>query len=94
MALYGLFVFLETPEPRRRGRKRYIAVSFALTVLRALSGSLDMANLFHTLFKSTSPAHWLVLDLKANHEWKYLSSLTVLGLAIAIGDALLVRAVA
>ena len=43
MALYGLSVFLETPAPQRKGRKRYIAASFAITAFSAVSASLDMA---------------------------------------------------
>jgi hypothetical protein len=33
MSLYSLTVFLETPEPQRKGRKRYIVASFMITVL-------------------------------------------------------------
>jgi hypothetical protein len=52
--------------------------------------SLDMANYFQTLFKSTSLSHWQEL-LRLNFlEWKYFVSDTVAGLFIAIGDALLV----
>ena len=94
MALYGLSVFLETPESQRKGRKRYVAASFVITVLSALNGSLDMANYFQVLFKSTSPGRWREL-MVANffEDWKYLLSSTALGLVIMIGDALLVRAV-
>ena len=94
MALYGLSVFLETPESQRKGRKRYIAVSFLITVLSALTASLDMANYFQALFKSTSPGHWLeLMVVKFAEDWKYYLSNTGVGLVIMIGDALLVRVV-
>ncbi|KAJ2923594.1 hypothetical protein H1R20_g13500, partial [Candolleomyces eurysporus] len=91
MALYGLSVYLETPEPQRKGRKRYIVVSFVITALSALPASLDMAHYFQLLFKSTSPGHWLEL-MKANFndDWKYLLGDAGGGLLILIGDALLV----
>lgn len=91
MALYGLSVFLETPEPQRKGRKRYIAASFVITGLRTLGGSLDMANYFQVLFNSTSVGHWKELFLvNFSADWKYILSNTVLGLVPMIGDALLV----
>ena len=94
MALYGLSVFLETPKPLRKNRKRYIATSFLITVLRAFCASLDMAHYFQILFKSTSPDHWgNLMTTKFNRDWKYYLSLTELGLGIMIGDALLVRVV-
>jgi hypothetical protein len=82
MSLYGLTVFLETPEPQRKGRKRYIVASFMITVLFSLGASLDMADYLQSLFKSTSTP-----------DWKYFVSYTAAGLFIAVGDALLVRVV-
>ena len=94
MVLYSLSVFLETPESQRKGRKRYIAASFVITVLYALSGSLDMANYFQALFKSTSPGHLAeLMNTNFNEDWKRFLSNTGLGLVIMIGDALLVRVV-
>ena len=94
MALYGLSVFLETPESQRKGRKRYIAASLVMTVLRALSGSLDMANYFQPLLKSTSPGHLAeIMNINFYEDWKYFLSITGTGLVIMIGDALLVRVV-
>ena len=93
MALYGLSVFLETAESQRKGRKRYIAASFVITLLSVLTASLDMANYFQALFKSASPDHWLELMGAYSENWKVLLSDAGLGLVILIGDALLVRAV-
>jgi MFS family permease len=91
MALYGLSVFLETPKPQRKGRKRYIAASFIITVLSSLAGSLDMANFFQSLFRATSPSHWRELvEAEFYSSWKYLLGYTSAGLYVAIGDALLV----
>ena len=94
MALYGLSVFLETPKSQRKGQKRYIAASFVMTVLTVLTASLDMANYFQILFKSTSPGHWgELMNTKFVEDWKAFLSSTGLGLVIMIGDALLVRVV-
>jgi hypothetical protein len=92
MSLYGLTVFLETPEPQRKGRKRYIAASFMITVLFSFGASLEMANYFQTLFKSTSPSHWRNILVLNRHDWKFIVGYTALGLFIAVGDALLVGA--
>ena len=93
MSLYGLTVFLETPESQRKGRKRYIVASFVITVLSSSVASLDMANYFQTLFRSTSPSHWYELLSLNRQDWKFRVGATAVGLFIAVGDALLVRAV-
>lgn len=93
MSLYGLTVFLETPEPQRKGRRRYIAASFLITALFSLMASLDMAKYFQVLFKSTSPSHWHELLLLSLQDWKYILGYTAGRLSIAVGDALLVGAV-
>lgn len=94
MSLYGLTVFLETPDPQRKGRRRYIAASFLITVLFSLAASLDMANYFQTLFNSTTPSHWIELfQLNYYVGWKYRVGYTAAGLFTAVGDALLVGAV-
>jgi hypothetical protein len=90
MSLYVLTVFLETPEPQRKGRKRYIVASFMITVLFSFTASLDMANYFQSLFQSTSPSHWLELSRLKIQNWKYGVGYTAAGLYIAVGDALLV----
>ena len=90
MALYGLSVFLETPEQLRKGRKRYIATSFAITCLSALISSIDIADYFQPLFQSTSPSHWRELRIASSGNWKRLLSDTLLGILVWIGDALLV----
>jgi hypothetical protein len=90
MSLYGLTVFLETPKPQRKGRKRYIVASFAITTLFSFCASLDMADYFQILFKSTSPSHWR--ELVGVKEWMHFAGYTAAGLFIAIGDALLVGA--
>lgn len=90
MAFYGLSVFLETPEHLRKGRKRYIAISFAITCLSALIASVDMANEFQMLFQSTSPLHSARVVLDNADDWKPRLSSAVLGILVWIGDALLV----
>jgi hypothetical protein len=93
MALYGLSVFLETPKPLRKGRKRYIAASFILTALSAMTASVNMAEYFQILFKATSPSHWSRLLLAQSESPISFVSDTGMGLVIMTGDALLVRAI-
>jgi MFS family permease len=94
MAVYGLVVFLEAPAPQRKGRKRYMAASFMITIVFSFAGSLDMANAFQPFFSSTSPSHWRELvRLDYYESWRFLVTYIGVGLYIAIGDALLVRAV-
>ena len=93
MALYGLSVFLETPVYLRKGRKRYIAGSFLITALSALTASLDMAKYFSVLFKTTSPEHWKELIEATYQGWQNIVGLASLGCVMIIGDVLLVGAV-
>ena len=83
-------MFLETPEHLRRGRKRYIVASFAITCLSTLIASLDIADYFQLLFQSTSPSHWRELRIENSQNWKRLLSDTLLGILVRIGDTLLV----
>ena len=92
MSLYGLTVFLETPESQRKGRKRYVVASFMITVLFFFGASFDMAYYFQALFKSTSPSHWYELFQLGGESWNYIVGYTVSRLYITIGDALLVGA--
>jgi hypothetical protein len=93
MTVYGLSVFLETPESQRKGRKGYIAASIVITALQACSACLDMAHYFQMLFQSTSPRHWgSLMNATFFKDWKYLVSSTLgFGLVTMIGDVLLVR---
>ncbi|KAJ2915196.1 hypothetical protein MD484_g5206, partial [Candolleomyces efflorescens] len=92
MTVYGLSVFLETPESQRRGRKGYIAASIVITVFQTFSASLDMAHYFQMLFQATSPRDWgRLMNTTFFKDWKYLVSSTLgFGLVTMIGDVLLV----
>ena len=83
--------FFEMSAELRAGRKRYITTSFIITCLAALTGSLDMASHFQSLFMSTSRLQRTELmqssDLK---DWKLLFSGIALGISVWIGDVLLV----
>jgi hypothetical protein len=93
MALYGLSVFLETPEHLRKGRKRYIVTSFLITVLSAFTASLDMAALFKLLFDATSPLDHMKLLSIYSSSWSAYVSNAGLGILVWIGDALLVSSI-
>lgn len=90
MSLYGLIVFLETPQSRRKGRRRYVFISFVITGLSTFSYSLDAAWIFKCLFDATSPLGVLENIVKYEHLWGRTASLACLTTVIFIGDALLV----
>lgn len=90
MALYSLAVFLETPKDLRRNRAPYIALSFALTGLFALTASIDAVWIFELLFKSTSGQEFWTNTSTNLRVWKRFLSVAALNTVIFIGDALLV----
>ena len=90
MALYGLCVFLETPVHLRKGRRRYIAASFIITVLAILGPCVDVAKYFPVLLNSTSGRNWLVLMHKSEATWEHKVSTATTGCVLLFGDALLV----
>jgi hypothetical protein len=92
MALYGVCVFLETPQHLRRGRKKYITTSPLVTCLVTLAASLDMACYFQVLSQSTSPSHWRELMLLSMFDWKTKLNYTGLYIIVWMGDVLLVSA--
>ncbi|KAJ2917945.1 hypothetical protein MD484_g2435, partial [Candolleomyces efflorescens] len=89
MALYGLSVFLETPEHLKRGRTRYIVFSFMITALAALSASLDMSWYFEMLW-SPSPVDYFSNTLDGSwNDWKPMLSNVSVAIVIFISDSLL-----
>ena len=91
MALYGLSAFLETSEHLRKGRKRYIVISFVITTLAALSASLDMSWYFQILWSPT-PVQYFSDTLNGSwNNWKPMLSNLAVAIVIFLGDALLVR---
>ncbi|RXW13604.1 hypothetical protein EST38_g12252 [Candolleomyces aberdarensis] len=92
MAIYGLSVFLETPKHFRKGRLPYIVVSFIITILTALSASLDGVWIFQHLFQATSgESFYDALLADDDSSWGRVLSLVAFTVVIFIGDALLVR---
>ncbi|KAJ2921770.1 hypothetical protein H1R20_g15322, partial [Candolleomyces eurysporus] len=90
MAVYGLSVFMETPQHLRKGRRRYIIISFLITTLRALTGSLDMAWHFQQLFAATSTIEYYQLMMKNWRVWYRILSDVSMNVVVLIGEALLV----
>ena len=90
MAVYGLSVFIETPPHLRKGRKRYIVISFLITTLRALTGSLDMAWHFQQLFPATSAIDYYQLMMRNWRVWYRILSDVSMNLVVLLGEALLV----
>ncbi|RXW18368.1 hypothetical protein EST38_g7496 [Candolleomyces aberdarensis] len=69
MSLYGLSVFLETPKHLRQGRRKYIMLSFLITILSALTGALDIAWMFQVLFRTTSGSEFFDVATEYNGNW-------------------------
>lgn len=90
MAVYGLSVFLETPQQSRKGRKRYIVISFLITALRALTSSLDMAWHFQQLFTATSTMEYFQLMMMNGRDWHRILSDVSMNVVVLLGEALLV----
>ncbi|KAJ2913699.1 hypothetical protein MD484_g6710, partial [Candolleomyces efflorescens] len=74
MAVYGLWIFLETPEHLRKGRNRYILASLIITSLWATGAALDISHYFQLLFQSTSGYDLLVLTSQTQDTWSPMLS--------------------
>lgn len=90
MAVYGLSVFMETPKPLRKGRTRYIVISFTLLGLVALSTILDAFEIFEWTFEATSPIGYLRIVQTNMRSWQRYLSLVCIIIQVTIGDLLLV----
>ncbi|RXW16363.1 hypothetical protein EST38_g9491 [Candolleomyces aberdarensis] len=90
MAIYGLSVFLETRPDLRKGRHRYVVISFFITFLVTFAGSLDAVWAFKLLFESTSSSDFIFLMEKYFLSWERWGSTCSLTLMVFIGDVLLV----
>jgi hypothetical protein len=91
MALYGLSVFLETAQHLRKGRRRYIATSFTITMLAALSASIDVALYFQVLLQSSSGRRLIQIMQSSEGEWERTLSIAAMGCILLVADTLLVR---
>ena len=90
MAIYGLSVFLETPKSLRKGRTRYIILSFVITGLKVLSTSLDGMLLYIALSEATPGYNWFTTIVKYLRTWYRFLAVSAFYAVIIIGDALLV----
>ena len=91
MAIYGLSVFLETPKDLRKGRTRYIVISFLLAGIDTFGASLNSYEIFKCLFEATSAVGYLDMVDQNIRTWPRYVSLVTIILTILIGDLLLVR---
>ena len=90
MALYGLSVFLETPKELRKGRTPYIVISFLISVLSALTASLDVVWIFDQLFGATSGIGFFQNLMTNAESWERFLSSAAMAVVIFVGDLLLV----
>jgi hypothetical protein len=91
MSIYGLVVFLETPKHLREGRRRYIFISFFITLATILHVSLDVYWIFDMLFHATTPINFLEIAGDHYRTWGRITTISVLTAVISVGDFLLVR---
>lgn len=90
MALYGFSVFCETPRNQRRGRRRYIVISFTIATLSSFSAALDNYWNFKCLLEASSPLEYPKMMAKYWRTWERLATLLSFAIVTFIGDALLV----
>lgn len=90
MALYGLSVFLETPKELRRGRRRYIIMSFLLTAFSTLASSLDIAWFFNQVFGATSGAAAFRMMMRNDRRWERILSTSSFVVIIFLGGVMMV----
>jgi hypothetical protein len=94
MCLYGLSVFLETPKPLRKGRARFIILSFAIWILSAIPASIDSWVNFEDLFAAGPSGIDFQRQLSrppAGHRWIPPLNQILLLLYITLGEILMVR---
>jgi hypothetical protein len=93
MCFYSLSVFLHTPKERRRGRARFIIISFMIWILYTFMTGLEASTDFEVLFNSEgtgiSYLNWQA-DLWSNRLWWLGLHDLSLYFYIALGDGLMV----
>jgi hypothetical protein len=90
MALYDLSVFTETPKELRRGRTRYIVLSFIITAPKIFQVGLDKSWGFRVLFEAGSPDGWIEMHQRYREWWVRFASMGAYTAITIIGDGLLV----
>lgn len=91
MCLYGLRLYYETPKELRKGRGRFIVMSFMILFTFSVVVGLDSATVFILLLESGSNgAEILHAWSKVDVTWNAASTV-ILTTCTAIGDSLMVR---
>ncbi|EAU82939.2 hypothetical protein CC1G_09201 [Coprinopsis cinerea okayama7 len=89
MVLYGLTIFLDTPASLRKGRARYIVLSFIILVLSALAVIFDLFVQFETLYYSgPGIEHARAMSRNFGH-WAVFAKFAVTYAGIALADGIL-----
>ncbi|KAH6873496.1 hypothetical protein BKA70DRAFT_1450239 [Coprinopsis sp. MPI-PUGE-AT-0042] len=90
MCLYGLWVFYETPKSLRKGRGRFIVISFAILFTYSSMAIMDGVTLFTTLLGSGANGFDIILSfLDVDISWGAASTV-MLTLCMAIGDSVMI----
>lgn len=88
MVTYGIAVFLETPRPERKGRRRYMVISLLLFIIPTL-GAMTMFYRYFTMWWDAQSA----IDYGRRRGWQLLWASMIndvtLNFSISLGDALL-----
>jgi len=94
MCLHGLSLYLETPLPLRKGRLRYILLSFAILVLSSIPVAMDAWLEYYTNLSSGGGQLTLsgveIEVTESEDRWYTTFSAVVLAAGVAIGDCLMV----
>ncbi|KAF9524549.1 hypothetical protein CPB83DRAFT_897817 [Crepidotus variabilis] len=89
MCTYGLIIFMESPQSRRQGRRRYIIISFLILVLTVLSEVGDEYQEFQLLANPGGTLQAMSLRGSDDHTWWAVGSTSCSTVVNWIGEGLL-----
>ncbi|KAG2003731.1 hypothetical protein CC2G_004313 [Coprinopsis cinerea AmutBmut pab1-1] len=89
MCIYGLSAFLQTPRDLRKGRLPYIAISFLILTLLALTSAFELYRQFTTMYFSGPGEEFRQAENVMYTHWSKVTSQVLMYLYMTIGDGLL-----
>ncbi|KAH6873494.1 hypothetical protein BKA70DRAFT_1450237 [Coprinopsis sp. MPI-PUGE-AT-0042] len=90
MCLYGLWIFYDTPKSSRKGRGRFIVISFAILFTFSSMVVMDAVTLFTALLESGANGYDILLAFKAVDIAWGAAATVMLTLCTAIGDGVMI----
>ncbi|EAU87219.1 hypothetical protein CC1G_10498 [Coprinopsis cinerea okayama7 len=89
MVLYGLSVFLETPQSLKKGRLPYVAISFLILVMSGIPMGIDTFGFFDCLYRVGGGRPFLRCIVETQYLWYNVCSTVLTQLLIILGDGIL-----